>query len=79
MIYRRAVSKPLFFLFSATMIPTQKRGPDYDLLSQQWHGPELQHCSIIKTDWPSATPLTNPNFGVRLYEVDAGNFDIYEE
>ncbi|PMD13197.1 hypothetical protein NA56DRAFT_674966 [Hyaloscypha hepaticicola] len=33
--------------------------------------------STARTDWPSATPLTSLNFGVRLYEVDTGNFDIY--
>lgn len=56
----------------------QPRGPDYDSLSQQWRGPELQHCSDIRTDWPSGTPLTNLNFGIKLYEVDTENFDIYE-
>lgn len=32
------------------------------------------------TGWigPSLTPLTNLNSGFRMYEVDTGNFDIYE-
>ena len=36
--------------------------------------------SALVSGWigPSVTPLTNLNSGFRMYEVDTGNFDIYE-
>ncbi|KAI9709073.1 MAG: hypothetical protein M1820_003519 [Bogoriella megaspora] len=36
--------------------------------------------SALVSGWvgPSVTPLTNLNSGFRLYEVDTGNFDVYE-
>lgn len=36
--------------------------------------------NALTTGWimPSITPLTNLNSGFRLYEVDTGDFNIYE-
>lgn len=36
--------------------------------------------TALSTGWvaPSVTPLTNLNSGFRLYEVDTGDFNIYE-
>jgi hypothetical protein len=36
--------------------------------------------TALATGWigPSITPLTNLNSGFRLYEVDTGDFNIYE-
>lgn len=37
-------------------------------------------ADALMTGWigPSVTPLTNVNSGFRMYEVDTGNFEVYE-
>lgn len=41
---------------------------------------DISSGKALTTGWigPSITPLTNLNSGFRMYEVDVGNFDIYD-
>ncbi|KAL8945853.1 MAG: hypothetical protein Q9183_007994 [Haloplaca sp. 2 TL-2023] len=41
---------------------------------------DISAANALTTGWigPSITPLTNLNSGFRMYEVDTGNFDIYD-
>jgi hypothetical protein len=44
------------------------------------NGTVQNSSTALTSGWigPSVTPLTNLNSGFRLYEVDSGNFEIYE-
>lgn len=44
------------------------------------NGTVQDDASALATGWigPSVTPLTNLNSGFRLYEVDTGDFNVYE-
>ncbi|KAL8736504.1 MAG: hypothetical protein Q9166_000296 [cf. Caloplaca sp. 2 TL-2023] len=43
------------------------------------NGSDISSSNALTTGWigPSVTPLTNLNSGFRMYEVDTGNFDVY--
>ena len=39
---------------------------------------DLSHATNVGWIGPSLTPLTNVNSGFRMYEVDTGDFSVYE-
>ena len=53
---------------------------DFFFLYYANNATSISESTVLNTAWvgPSITPLTNLNSGYRMYEVDTGDFSIYE-
>ena len=71
---------PVIFLDSNAARANTVVDEDQVMIYYANNGTVQNSSTALTSGWigPSVTPLTNLNSGFRMYEVDTGNFEVYE-